>query len=314
MMLTAPHEVHWIACSLLAAVSLATCIGYVLRRRRPASPVIANLNDRILSWWAIILAGVGALLAGRIALILLFAFVSAAALREFMIQTRLIQTNRVSAFLCFLVALPVQYLLIALDASVPFLIWIPLFGFLALPVFSAFFSRTEEFIERSAATLLGLMVCVYGISHIPALMMLRRTGYEDRTPLLVVFIVVIAQAGDILQYVWGKLLGKHPIAPLLSPSKTVEGLLGGVLSAIAVGVLLSPVTPFSKAQSALMACVVAIFGFLGGLVISAMKRDLGIKDWSGFIRGHGGILDRLDSLCFSGPVFFHLTKYLFTQG
>jgi phosphatidate cytidylyltransferase len=159
----------------------------------------------------------------------------------------------------------------------------------------------------------GLILCVYCISYIPALLTLRIPGYADRTPLLVVFLVLIAQVSDIMQYIWGKLLGRHPVAPRLSPSKTVEGLVGGVLSATLLGALLQPITPFTVWQATLMALLIAILGFLGGLVMSAIKRARGIKDWSSLIEGHGGMLDRIDSLCFSAPVFFHLTRYFFNH-
>jgi len=177
---------------------------------------------------------------------------------------------------------------------------------------AALFSGTERFLDRTAATQWGLMVCVYWVSHIPALMMLRIPGYDDRTPLLMVFVVLIAQVSDILQYVCGKLMGRHQVAPRLSPSKTVEGLVGGALSATLFGALLWRITPFTVWQAGLMAFLIAILGFLGGLVMSAIKRDRGIKDWSHLIEGHGGILDRIDSLCFSAPVVFHLTRYFFT--
>ena len=138
-------------------------------------------------------------------------------------------------------------------------------------------------------------------------------GFEGRAPLLMAFAVIIAQVSDVLQYVWGKLIGRHRLLPTLSPSKTVEGLVGGVLSVTALGMLLSPLTPFTRWQAAGMAFLIAVFGFLGGVVMSAIKRDRGLKDWSQLIAGHGGMLDRVDSLCLSAPVFFHLTRHFFGQ-
>ena len=193
-----------------------------------------------------------------------------------------------------------------------FSIWIPVYGFLVLAIVAALFTDTERFLDRTATTQWGLILCVYCISHIPALMTLQISGYERRTPLLMLFVVLIAQVSDIMQYVFGKLMGRHKIAPIVSPSKTVEGLVGGALSATVLGALLWRITPFTIWQAGLMAFLIAILGFLGGLVMSAIKRDRGIKDWSHLIEGHGGMLDRIDSLCFSAPVFFHLTRYFFT--
>jgi phosphatidate cytidylyltransferase len=288
-------NIYGILVSLLAAVSLASLIGYVLHRRQPANPAIDNLNARIRSWWVIILLGGGALLAGPIAIILLFAFVSFLALREFLARP----LDRSAVFISFFIALPLQYVLVGLGSYRLFSILIPVYCLLAL--------------AGTAVMPWGLILCIYCISYIPALLTLRISGYGDRTPLLIVFVVLIAQVSDIMQYIWGKLLGRHPVAPRLSPSKTVEGLVGGVLSATLLGTLLQPITPFTKWQATLMALFIAILGFLGGLVMSAIKRARRIKDWSNLIEGHGGMLDRIDSLCFSAPVFFHLTRYFFSQ-
>jgi phosphatidate cytidylyltransferase len=155
----------------------------------------------------------------------------------------------------------------------------------------------------------GLIICVYCISHVPALLALNIPGYEGRNLLLIAFLVIVVQSSDVLQYVWGKLFGKHKVAPDVSPSKTVEGLVGGVLSATALGAALFWITPFNPWQAALMALAINVMGFFGGLVMSAIKRDRGVKDWGHMIEGHGGMLDRLDSVAFAAPVFFHLTRY-----
>ena len=305
-------EIYWILGGLLAVVSVASVTGYILARKHPANPAIENLNARIRSWWVMILVGSAALLAGRIAVILLFAFLSFLSLREFLTQTPGRRADHSALFACFFVALPVQYLLIGLDWYGLFSIWIPVYGFLGLPVLAAVFSDTQRFLDRTAATHWGLMVCVYCLSYVPALLTLQIAGYQERTPLLMVFLVLIVQTSDVMQYVWGKLLGRHRLAPAVSPSKTVEGLLGGVLSATLLGAALWRITPFTPCQSGLMALCICSMGFLGGLVMSAIKRDRGIKDWGSLIEGHGGMLDRMDSLCFSAPVFFHVVRYFFT--
>ena len=156
------------------------------------------------------------------------------------------------------------------------------------------------------------MVCVYCVSHAPALLMLDLPGFEGRGARLLFFLIVVVQISDVLQYVWGKLLGKHKIAPVVSPSKTWEGFIGGALSATAIGAGLWWLTPYTPRQAALMAFLVVLLGFAGGLTMSAIKRDRGIKDYGALIEGHGGILDRIDSLCFAAPVLFHLTRYFWS--
>ncbi len=156
------------------------------------------------------------------------------------------------------------------------------------------------------------MISVFCISHIPAMLTLDIAGFEGKNLLLMIFLILVVQASDVLQYVWGKLFGKHKIAPKLSPSKTVEGFVGGVVSASVLGGLLYWLTPFSPVQAVLMSLLICLMGFLGGLVMSAMKRSMGVKDWGNMISGHGGMLDRMDSLCFAASIFFHVVRYYWT--
>ncbi|HET7065915.1 MAG TPA: phosphatidate cytidylyltransferase, partial [Rudaea sp.] len=155
------------------------------------------------------------------------------------------------------------------------------------------------------------MITVYCISYAPALLLLKIPGFTGQNLLLMIYMLMVVQLSDVLQYVFGKLFGKRKIAPRVSPSKTVEGFIGGGLSATAIGAALWWITPFTPLQSAAMAAVVVIAGFLGGLALSAVKRSIGAKDWGSMIEGHGGMLDRLDSVSFAAPVFFHLTRYFF---
>jgi phosphatidate cytidylyltransferase len=166
--------------------------------------------------------------------------------------------------------------------------------------------------QRTATLQWGLMICVYCISHVPALLTLDIPGYEGRNAFLLVFLILIVQSSDVLQYVWGKLFGKTKIAPEVSPSKTVAGFVGGVACTTVLGAALWWITPFTLPQAALISFALALMGFLGGLVMSAIKRDRGVKDWGTMIEGHGGMLDRLDSVCFSAPIFFHIVRYWWT--
>jgi phosphatidate cytidylyltransferase len=162
---------------------------------------------------------------------------------------------------------------------------------------------------RIAETQWALMLCVFCVSHVAALLLLDIPGYEGRNVLLIAFLVLVVQLSDVLQYVWGKLLGRHKIAPGLSPSKTWEGFIGGTLTATLIGAALWWITPFNPLQAAYLSFIIVIMGFFGGLVLSAVKRDRGVKDWGHLIAGHGGFIDRLDSVIFSAPVFFHLVRY-----
>jgi len=193
-----------------------------------------------------------------------------------------------------------------------FAIFVPVYAFLVLPILSTLGGDTRQFLERTAKLQWGLMVSVYCISHVPALVMLEIPGFEERNLLLIAFLVIVVQGSDVLQYVFGKLFGRRQLAPSLSPSKTWEGLVGGIASATLLGAALHVITPFPPLVAAAFALLLCLMGFLGGLVMSTIKRDRGVKDWGTLIEGHGGMLDRLDSVIFAAPVFFHLVRHFWT--
>lgn len=309
------RETWLILAGLAGVLALASVITLVLGLRsgnRPTSDTLENLNSRVKSWWSLVAVGGGALLAGRTAIIGLFALVSFAALREFLTLAPTRPGDRVALFASFFVVLPFQYWLVWRSWYGLFAVFIPVYAFLILPILSAVSLDPKNFLARTAETQWALMITVYCISHVPALLTLDVPGYQGRSALALVFLVVVTQSSDVLQYVWGKLFGRHKMAPEVSPSKTVEGFVGGVASATLLGAGLWQITPFSFWQAAGMALLISLLGSLGGLALSAVKRDLGVKDWGHLIRGHGGMLDRLDSICFSAPIFFHLVRYYFT--
>lgn len=302
--------------SLLAGLGLfmvvASVAGYVLQlwfSPDGDNPVIENLNARIRSWWAMILMMGLALLAGRVGTTLLFAFASFAALREFVTLLDTRRGDHWAVAVAFFVVLPLQYWFIATNWYGLYSILIPVYAFLIIPMIAVLRGDTERFLGRVAGIQWALMICVYCIAHVPALLNLEIPGYSGRNVMLIAFLIIVVQGSDVAQYIWGKLLGKRRIAPSVSPSKTVEGFVGGALSAVVIGAALSWITPFGPLRAGLMAFVIVVAGFLGGLVMSAIKRDRGVKDWGHTIPGHGGFLDRLDSVIFSAPIFFHLTRY-----
>ena len=298
-----------------AILVIASLVGYALKMfvaKGQPHAVVDNLNARIKAWWVMVLVISGAFLFGKDGVIVLFLFISFVALREFMTLTYTRSGDHNALAASFFIVLPAQYFFIYIEWYGLYSIFIPVYAFLILPILEVTAGDTTRFLERAAKMQWGLMVCVFCISHVPALLTLQIPGYQGRNILLIVFLVLVVQSSDVLQYVWGKLLGRHRIAPDVSPSKTLEGLVGGVLSATALGAGLWWITPFTVWQAALMALAVNVMGFLGGLVMSAIKRDRGVKDWGWMIEGHGGALDRLDSVIFAAPVFFHMTRYWWT--
>jgi phosphatidate cytidylyltransferase len=300
----------------IGLVLVAATIAAVLLKRYIAhgAPhgVIDNLRARINAWWVMVAVMGVAFLFGRAGVMLLFFFASFAALREFITLTYTRRADHDALATSFYVILPLQYLLVWTEWYGLYSIFIPVYAFLLLPIAGVLAGDTTRFLERTAKVQWGLMICVYCLSHVPALLNLHIPGYEGRNALLIVFLVLVVQSSDVFQYIWGKLLGRRKIAPAISPSKTVEGLIGGVLSATILGAALWWITPFNPWQAGLMALAINVMGFFGGLVMSAIKRDRGVKDWGDLIEGHGGMLDRLDSVVFAAPVFFHLTRYWWT--
>jgi phosphatidate cytidylyltransferase len=301
-----------ILCGVLAALSAATASGAILKLRVSTggpNDVIDNLNARIKAWWVMIALLALAIWLGNGAVIGLFAFISFQCLREFVSLTHTRRGDHQALLLSFFFFLPYQYYLIAIGWYGMFAILIPVYAFLLLPALAALGRDPGRFLERAAKLQWGLMICVYCISYLPALLTLHIPGYEGRNTLLIIFLALTVQSSDVFQYVWGKLLGRRKLSPAISPSKTVEGLAGGVLSSTAIATALWWITPFAPWQAAALALVINVMGFFGGLVLSAIKRDRGVKDWGSMIEGHGGMLDRVDSISFSAPIFFHMVRY-----
>lgn len=298
---------------LAVVLALSSLCGWALRLKLGRdSDTVRNLNDRIRSWW--IMCGVlfAALAAGRLGAVLIFAFVSFLALREYITVTPTRPADHRSLFAMFFIVLPFQYWLVHDAWYGMFSIMIPVYAFILIPVLSVIRGDPKEFLERSARNQWAILVCVYFISHIPMMLNLEIKGWTQGNASLVLFLLVISQGSDVLQYIWGKLAGRHPVAPAVSPKKTIEGAVGGILSASLLGAGLHWLTPYGPLMAFAVALVIAVMGFLGGLVMSAIKRDRGIKDWGAMIEGHGGMMDRIDSLCFSAPIFFHIVRYYST--
>lgn len=309
------EKVLWFFGGIVALLAVASLTGYLLSRMatgESARATVVNLNQRVNAWWGMVFIVGLSWLMGPIATVVLYAFISLFALREFITLAPTTRGDHNALFTAFFILIPLQYLLIGTQWYSMFTLLIPVYAFLLLPAIAVLSQDTSAFLERTAKVQWGVMVCVYCISHAPALMLLDLKGFAGQNSLLLFYLVFVVQLSDVLQYVFGKLFGKHKVAPLVSPSKTVEGLVGGGLSATLIGGGMYWMTPFSFWQSLGMSLVIVCMGFLGGLVMSAIKRSLSAKDWGTMIKGHGGMLDRMDSICFAAPVFFHFTRYFFS--
>lgn len=293
---------------------ILTVFGEILRARQPVdtpNPVLDTYMTRVQSWWGMVAFIGGALLLGKPGVMVLFGFASFAALREILTLTTKAQADHLSLALAFFVVLPLQYVFVGLGWVGLYSVFIPVYAFLFLPMVSALRGDPNRFLVRVAETQWGLMIAVYCVSLVPALMTLDIPGLGERAVLLVAFLAMVVQFGDLLEYFFGRRIGRRRIAPGLSP-KTWEGVSLGIASAMLIGALLSWITPFGTWGAALMAGVASLVGMLGNLVVAAIKRDRGVKDWSHLIPGQGGFVDQLDSVIFAAPIFYMLTRYFYT--
>ncbi|MDD5297308.1 MAG: phosphatidate cytidylyltransferase [Rhodocyclaceae bacterium] len=307
------HEsIRLVFAGLVGLLLLASLAGALLRLRAGSGPsraVVDSLNGRIRAWWLMALVIGGALWAGTVAVVLLFALVSFVVLREFLTLAPTRPGDHLALVASFYLILPLQYLLVGMGWFGLFPLVIPVYAFLFLPILSALSGDIRNLQARAAQTQWGLMLAVYCVSYVPAILFLPLPGHGGSAPLLLIFLTVVVQSGDVLQYLWNILRGRHLIAPQLSETRTVEGFLGGMACTTALGTGLWWITPFSPLAAAGMTLAISLMGYLGGLVMSAIKRDHGIRHWGQ--TEQGSMLDRMASVCFAAPVFFHLVRHFY---
>ncbi len=338
----------WLFGVVLGVLGIAYAVGRVMRRRPEGSinvAVLRTFNLRIRAWWmmcAILMFGF--ILRWPSATVFLFFLVSFWALREFVTMTPTRRGDHRALFWVFFVFTPVQYLLVAIGRSFVtmdgdwtawagrslgltgvdfyglYSIMIPVYASLFIPARIAISGDHKRFLERSAKIQAGLLICVYSLSYAPALLHLELVDYQNHiwtgkvgdNESVLFFFVLTVQLGDVFQYGWGKLLGRRVIAPAINASRTWEGFFGGIATTTLVGALLWWATPFRIWEAACMSMVIAVMGFAGSMTMSAIKRDRGVEDYGTLVQGHPGVLDRIDSICFAAPVFYHLTRYFFS--
>lgn len=290
---------------------LASLIVFILHRTNPTK----NYSELILrtkSWWVMIAVFTFATLTSKTVSLCFLAFISFLALKEFfsMIPTR--RADRRVLFWAYL-SIPVQYYWAAMEWYGMFIIFIPIYVFLFIPFRMVLKQETEGFLKATSTIHWGLMICVFAISHTAYLLVLPTLPNSAAGGMgLLLFLVFLTQINDVAQYVWGKLFGKHKILPIVSPKKTWQGFIGGVFTTTLAAILIAPyITPFEPLFALYAGLLISTMGFIGDVTISAVKRDIGVKDMGSIIPGHGGIMDRVDSLTFTAPLFFHFVYYFY---
>ena len=304
-----PPAVLWGLGVVLGVLTLAVAVTAVLPALKPAGD-FTNLRQRIASWWVMIALLAGALLAGWQMFTTLMIAISFIALREFLSLAPVRREDRLIVLAAF-VAMLINYLFIVIDDYGLYRVFIPTYVFLIIPFLMACIGQTRAFLATTATFHWAIVTCVYNLGYIAFLM---RTPASEALPAgaagLVFFLLVATEANDVAQYIWGKLFGRRKIVPKVSPNKTWEGFLGGWLTTGLLIWFVGPVfTPLSGIGLAVLAIFLPVAGFAGDVTMSAIKRDIGVKDTSALIPGHGGLLDRADSLTFTAPLYFHILAY-----
>jgi phosphatidate cytidylyltransferase len=295
--------------SVIAALLVTASLTVIILRRVRPEKNYSELSARVRSWW--IMAGIflAVLMSSYKAALVFLAFLSFWAFKEYLTLLKTRPADHRGLLLSFL-ALPVQYYWIAIGWYGMFIIFIPIYVALCLPIILVLARETKGFVASASQIQWGLMTFVFGLSHLGFLLVLPSSaGSRSDGRMLLLFLVFVVEMSDVLQYIWGKAIGRRPILPAVSPKKTWEGLLCGLACAIMVSLLIKFLTPFSLAETASVSLLITLAGFFGGAVMSAVKRDMGVKDFGSLIPGHGGMVDRLDSLCYAAPIFFHYVRY-----
>lgn len=294
---------------IFALLLVATVVNRLLVWRRPDKDW-RELTLRIRTWWVIIVLFALALLSPHWLALTFFALVSFMALKEFLTLVPSRHSDRMPLLWMF-IAIPINYWLIGIGWYGMFVVFIPVYVFLFLPARMVITGDTQHFLRTVSQLHWSLMTTVFAFSHVAMLLVLPSENPQTGA-LLVLFLVGLTEFNDIAQYLWGKSLGHIKIIPKVSPNKTLAGLLGGVVSTALAAMVFGPLlTPLSGAMALLAGLIIGMTGFCGDVVMSAIKRDIGVKDSGTLLPGHGGILDRLDSLIFTAPVFFHFIHYFY---
>jgi phosphatidate cytidylyltransferase len=316
-------EVRTTILCIFAALALASVTSIAITRLKPGND-FRELRSRIRTWWVIVGMFSLAIVWSPTAAITFLGFVSFLALKEFLSMAPTRRADRRVLFYAYL-AVIIQYYFAATAQYEMFLTFIPVLMFVWLPTRMWMIGQTEGFLRAAGTLHWAMMVTVFSLSHAAFLLVLQ-TGVTPRLtpqypseisqqfpgPGLLIFLILVTELNDVFQFLWGKTLGHRKVAPTVSPGKTYAGLIGGIVTTVPLAALVGPrITCLDAPRALLAGVIIAVAGFAGDLCISALKRDLKIKDFGATLPGHGGVLDRVDSLVFTAPLFFHFVYYCY---
>lgn len=310
MSINLPLSVQIAFAGIALLLCIASFMSIALQRRRPERDY-SELRQRVRTWWIIVAVFAVAVLINRTTSVIVLGLISFLAFKEYL---SLIPTRRADHRVLFwaYLAIPVQYYWVWAGWYGLFIIFIPIYVFLWLPMRMLLIGETQGFLRAIGTLHWGLMICVFSLSHMAFMLVLPAENNPGGGSMgILIYLIFLTEINDVAQYLWGKSLGKRKIVPKVSPNKTFAGFWGGAFSTAALAVLLAPwLTPLTRIEALGAGLLIGVAGFVGDVTISALKRDLGVKDSGSLLPGHGGILDRLDSLTYTAPLFFHYVYFL----
>ncbi|WP_408095936.1 phosphatidate cytidylyltransferase [Peredibacter sp. HCB2-198] len=301
--------VNMVLGGIFAVLIVVTLAFYLARAMKGPTKLIKELIERTLSWWMILVGFTVTIFFSRFFATIALGFLAFVAFRELTSRLNLRMSDRRTLLWCYL-AIPFQFFTAYIEWYGMFIIFIPVIMFVGLAMRSVAHGDVKGITASLGIIHWSAMLTIFSLSHLAYMLSLpEKTGYTAGNGGMILWLVLITECNDIFQFTWGKLFGKHKILPSVSPNKTVEGFLGGVISTVALGYALSFLLPIDSMKAAILSLILAFAGFMGDVTVSAIKRDLGIKDMGSTIPGHGGIMDRIDSLAFNALICFHLIRY-----
>lgn len=237
------------------------------------------------------------------------ALLSLIAFRELSSNLNLRNTDRRSLLWCY-IAIPFQFMAAYTQYYGFFVIFIPVIMYLFLTLRTVSSGDVQNITRSLGMIHWSVMLTVFSFSHLAYILSLPpKEGFTAGNGGMILFIVLITEVNDVYQFTCGKLFGKNKIIPTVSPNKTIEGFVGGLILTTITGYFLNFLLPVNTDKTIILTILLCVVGFGGDITLSAVKREHKIKDMGTSIPGHGGMMDRLDSLAFTTIAFFYLMRY-----
>ena len=309
--------IKYSVCAIYVLLLLTHILVLILAKIKPNKD-FSNLRLRMKSWWFIIIFLTFIFIGNKAIGLCMTGIICFLALKEYFSFIHFEPDDRKLLFWAY-ISIPMQIYFLYTNWIIMFYLFVPLYMFLIIPLRRILAGNIKNFIKVTALVQWGVILNAYTLGYLGAFLILpfpqKTYGYDVNGLQLLLFLLIVNSLNDASQYVWGKLFGKRPIVPNISPHKTWAGFIGGVATTTVISAFLGPfLTPMDLKFSICAGLLIGVFGFIGDVVLSAVKRDAGVKDSSNLIPGHGGILDRVDSLTYTAPIFFHFFCYFFQKG